>query len=292
MYNTIALNIIKYFKYKEGSLFLLVDEAYVEIAQTIKKYHEKTEIIFFQSYAPEDVRKIFMFSSSTVVLLLAEPISYIKYRLFEHLDFSNGEPVIPNTVSKVLIFPQESLCRIFSESADNIATEQEKIITHMKDNQKYRITSSSGTELIFESRKWIPLDFEVCTTPIEKTINGIIVVDGALFFKKIEEKISFFIKDGKIQSIKANSLKGELLVNEYKKMTERDMKNSVNMQLAEIGIGFCNNARISDCFMEAEAVSKTCHFCFGNNICYGGRNESEFHGASILIKNPIFTCID
>ncbi len=292
MYNTIALNIIKYFNYNEDALLLVVDKAYDEIAKAIKKYHDKTEIVYFEYYKPEDVKEIFKFSSSTVVLLLAEPISYVKYRLFEHLDFSNGEPVIPNSVSKVLVFPKESLCRIFSESADNIAIEQEKMISEMKDNQKYRITSSGGTDLTFESRKWIPLDFEVCTAPIEESINGIIVVDGALFFKKSEEKIAFFIKDGKIQSIKANSPKGDLLVAEYKKMTERDMKNSVNMQLAEIGIGFCNNAIISDCFMEAEAATKTCHFCFGNNICYGGKNESEFHGASILVRNPIFTPIN
>ena len=71
-------------------------------------------------------------------------------------------------------------------------------------------------------------------------------------------------------------------------MTARDMQNPVNMQLAEIGIGFCNGAMISDCFMEAETIVNTCHFCFGNNICHGGKNESEFHGASILIRNPIF----
>lgn len=292
MYNTIALNIIKYYNYNDGPLLLLVDKAYEELAQTIKKYHEKTEIMYFESYVPEDVSEIFKVSSSSVVLLLAEPISYVKYRLFEHLDFSNGEPEIPDRVSKVLVFPKESLCRIFSESADNIAIEQEKIISEMKDNQKYRITSSSGTDLTFESRKWIPLDFEICTAPIEESVNGLIVVDGALFFKKIDEKIAFVIKNGKIQSIKANSPKGDLLVAEYQKMTERDMTNSVNMQLAEIGIGFCNNAIISDCFMEAEVVSKTCHFCFGNNICYGGKNESEFHGASILVRNPIFTPIN
>ncbi len=292
MYNTIALNIIKYFNYNEDALLLVVDKAYDEIAKAIKKYHDKKEIVYFECYNPEDVKEIFEFSSSTVVLLLAEPISYVKYRLFEHLDFSNGEPVIPNSASKVLVFPKESLCRIFSESADNIAIEQEKMISEMKDNQKYRITSSGGTDLTFESRKWIPLDFEVCTAPIEESINGIIVVDGALFFKKIDEKIAFVIKNGKIQSIKANSPKGDLLVDEYKKMTESDMKNSVNMQLAEIGIGFCNNAIISDCFMEAEVVSQTCHFCFGNNICYGGRNESDFHGASILIRNPVFTRIN
>ena len=292
MYNTIALNIIKYYNYNDGTLLLLADKAYEELAQAIKKYHENAEIIYFDSYVPETASEIFKVSSSSVVLLLVEPITYVKYRLSKHLDFNNGEPEIPDRVSKVLVFPKESLCRIFSESADNIAIEQEKIVSEMKDNQKYRITASGGTDLTFESRKWIPLDFEVCTAPIEESINGLIVVDGALFFKKIDEKIAFVVKKGKIQSIKANSPKGDLLVAEYQKMTIRDMQNSVNMQLAEIGIGFCNNAIISDCFMEAEAVSKTCHFCFGNNICYGGKNESAFHGASILVKNPIFTPIN
>lgn len=292
MYHAIALNIIKYYNYNDATLLLVVDKAYGELAQAIKKYHEKTEIICFESYAPEAVSKIFKASSSLVVLLLAEPMTYVKYSLYKHLDFNNGEPEIPDRMSKVLVFPKESLCRIFSESADHIAIEQAKMGSEMKDNQKYRITSSGGTDLTFKSRKWIPLDFEVCTAPIEESINGLIVVDGALFFKKIDEKIAFVIKNGKIQSIKANSPKADLLVAEYQKMTERDMQNSVNMQLAEIGIGFCNNAIISDCFMEAEAVSKTCHFCFGNNICYGGKNESAFHGASILVKNPIFTPIN
>lgn len=61
-----------------------------------------------------------------------------------------------------------------------------------------------------------------------------------------------------------------------------------NRQLAEIGIGFCNDAFISDSFMETETVVNTCLFCFGNNICYGGSNESEFHGAPVLIRNPVF----
>ena len=44
----------------------------------------------------------------------------------------------------------------------------------MKVNQKYKITTEQGTNLIFESRSWIPLDFEVCTAPQEKSVNGII----------------------------------------------------------------------------------------------------------------------
>ncbi|MBR3824341.1 MAG: hypothetical protein IKJ39_03990 [Lachnospiraceae bacterium] len=51
---------------------------------------------------------------------------------------------------------------------------------------------------------------------------------------------------------------------------------------------FFSAATISDCFMEAEAAINTCHFCFGNNVCYGGKNASEFHGNSVLIRNPKF----
>lgn len=291
MYDSIALSIIKYFNYEESRLYLLVDEPYEEIAQSIKRHHTNIEIDFIQSYTPQNIRKIFDLPFSAVVLLLAEPESYVKYKLFQYLDFSKGEPQIANTTSKVLIFPQESICRIFSKGIDKIIVEKEKLLANMKVNQKYRITTVKGTDLVFESRTWIPLDFEICTAPIEKTVNGVIVVDGALFFEKIEETISFVIEDGKIRLITANSLKGEDLIIEYNKMTEKDMKKSVNLQLAEIGIGFCNDAIISDCFMESEAVLNTCHFCFGNNVCYGGNNESEFHGASILIKNPVFTCI-
>lgn len=292
MYNNIALNIIEYFNLKKDRLYLLVDQTYSEIAHSIKQHHANTEIIFLQSYTPQNVKNIFDLPFSAVVLLLAEPELYVKYKLFQYFDFSKGEPQISNTASKVLIFPKESICRIFSEGSDKYIIEKERILADMKANQKYRITSAQGTDLIFESRSWIPLDFEICTAPKEKSVNGVIVVDGALFFEKIEDKISFVIKDGKIQSITAYSSNGEALVGKYNNMTERDMKNPVNMQLAEIGIGFCNGAVISDCFMESEAVLNTCHFCFGNNVCYGGENESEFHGASILIKNPVFTCVE
>ena len=49
MPNTIALNIIKYYNYNDVPLLLLVDKAYEELAQVVKKYHEKAELICFES---------------------------------------------------------------------------------------------------------------------------------------------------------------------------------------------------------------------------------------------------
>ncbi len=292
MYQLIAYNIIHYFRYTEDKLYLLVDEAYYQIAKSIKKIAEETEIRIFRANSQEDFGQVFDLPSGAVVFLLAEPESYSKYKVFQYLDFSKGEPQIPGMVSRVLIFPVESICRIFGGNISENIMQKQRLLSTMKSNQKYRITTALGTDLIFESRYWIPLDFEVCTAPMEETVNGVIVVDGALFFKKIENTLTFVIKNGKIQSIAASSKQGEELVNEYKNMTTQVMTNAPNTQLAEIGIGFCNGAEINDCFMEAEVVINTCHFCFGNNICYGGKNESDFHGASILIKEPVFTCIE
>ena len=224
-------------------------------------------------------------------LLLAEPESCIKRRLYEKLDFSGGEPRIPGVDSRALIFPADSLCRIFSD-VKGIAAQKAKFLSAMKSGEKYRIATGEWTDLTFEARKWIPLDFEICTAPVENSINGKIVADGAVFFKKIGEKLTFIIKNGRIDSVSAESPAGEGLLAEYRNMTAADMKNPANTQLAEIGIGFCPGAEITDCFMEAEAALKTCHFCFGNNIYYGGENESDFHGASVLIKNPVFTRMD
>ena len=100
------------------------------------------------------------------------------------------------------------------------------------------------------------------------------------------------IDHGNVVNIEAYDERSEALAKEYKAMISRTIEDPVNLQLAEIGIGFCHGAEISDCFMEAETVAGTCHFCFGNNICYGGNNASEFHGNSVLIKNPQFTLME
>lgn len=288
MYKTVSRNIIERFHYDEDILYLLIDEAYSVLSQNICEQYTETKVRAFSTFDEEHIEGIFDLPPSAAVLLLAEPQSYVRYKLYQYLDFSDGEPRIPGTNSRVLIFPVESLCHMFSAPVERDFAARDKLIGDMRSGQKYRITTEQGTDLSFEARQWIPLDFEICTAPVEESVNGQIVVDGALFFKKIDDPLIFTIKNGKLTGIEAVSLAGESLIEEYRRMTERDMTDPVNTQLAEIGIGFCSEAEISDCFMEAETVIDTCHFCFGNNVCYGGRNASEFHGASVLIKNPKF----
>ena len=279
---------IERFHYDEDELYLLVDEAYSDVAQNICELHRHTNVRAFASFDAEHIQDIFDLPQNAAVLLLAEPESYVKCKLYQYLDFNDGEPRIPGTNSRVLIFPAEALCSMLSVPVETDFDARDALLGALKSNTRYRIITDAGTDITFESRHWIPLDFEVCTAPAEGSINGQIVADGALFFKKIDEPLIFTIENGKLTNIQAVSVAGESLVEEYRQMTVRDMVDPVNTQLAEIGIGFCHGAEISDCFMEAETVINTCHFCFGNNVCYGGKNSSEFHGASVLIKNPKF----
>ena len=133
-YESIAVNIIRYFSLEKCKICLLVDEAFVEIGQSIKDHNKLNELIHLHSCTPQNLTTLFSNSFSEMVLLLAEPKSYGKYRLFQYLDFSKGEPQIANTASKVLIFPKESICRMFSGKIEKIRSEKEKIISNMKAN--------------------------------------------------------------------------------------------------------------------------------------------------------------
>lgn len=291
-FDSIAKNIIRHMGYETMPITIIADDKFCKIASNIRAFHNDSKVILLSSYSANNCGDVFREIDTKCVIMLAEPETYVAYRLFLYLDFSQGEPRIPDIDSKVLIFPLDSVVRIFSISPECDRAEKNRILSELQEDLKYRITTSLGTNLTFQARKWIPLDFEVCTAPIEDSIFGEIVVDGALFFKKIKSKLHFFIEHGKLIKITAFDKIGESDRKEYIAMTENDMKKPVNRQLAEIGIGFCNGAEITDCFMEAEAVNGTCHFCFGNNICYYGNNASEFHGASILIQNPHFEIIE
>lgn len=285
-----AEHIIRRFHYEEERLYLIADSAYEALAEEIGRRHGNTELRRLSARTPEDVKALFRLPKGAAALLLAEPETYLRYRLPAYLDFSRGEPRIRDTASRVLIFPRDSAERMFSASPEEDACGRERLLAEMRDDVWYRITTARGTALRFRARKWLTLDFEICTAPAEESLNGVIVVDGAVFYQKVGEPFELEIRNGKLYAVRPPGDGGEEAAG-YTAMTADVMKNPANTQLAEIGIGFCGGARITDCFMEAETAAHTCHFCFGNNVCYGGENESDFHGASVLIRDPVFTVI-
>lgn len=223
-------------------------------------------------------------------LVLVEPKTFSAFKISKWLDYSHGDPLISNLTSHsfVVVLPIASTYRIYGSSMDKDKEVTSELLNTLENHTKYKLTTNNGTELYFTSRKWINHRDEVLTAPVESSINGTIVVDASLFFQRVTSPIKVEIIDGKLNNIYSDHDENNELLTMYKKFTESAFKNEINKQLAEIGIGVNTGAELSDCFMEAELVYGTCHFCFGNNKCYGGDNPSDFHGASVLIKNPKF----
>jgi len=278
--------ILSFFGWERGPVTVVCDEGFRALSGAMLGPDPESVLLSFEEFAERSDTSDS--GNGRPVIVLAEPDTYSRSRLHRYMDFSKGEPELKGTPSKVLIFPRESLERMFSGDLAEALDRKRKLLSDLKAGGKYRITSPGGTDLRFTARRWIPLDFEVCTAPEEGSIDGEIAVDGALFYRKISETLLFTIRSGKVVNIEGLTGSGELVAAEYRSMARDTMRQAVNRQLAEIGIGFMPGAEISDCFMEAETAADTCHFCFGSNTCYGGNNTSDFHGNSILIREPLF----
>jgi len=289
MQDVIALDLIARYFDRKSNLNIIYDHEYQSSLERVAEILVDSQVNLYE-LSPSKTDDIFssVVETGSWTFLIANPQSYLKYKLYKYFDFSKGEPIITGVQSKVLILPYDSAERMFAGYWQQDAEYRKALLDRMKENAPYSISTANGTDLTFVSRKWVECDFEICTAPVEESINGKIVADGALFFKRISEKLLFTIRNGKIDRIEVVEESGKELLTEYTKMTEQVFSEKKNLQLAEIGIGISEGAQITDCFMEAEAVKNTCHFCFGNNVYYGGQNASNFHGASVLVKAPIF----
>lgn len=292
MQDVMALDLISRYLERKANLNIICDHDYRKTLERVAEMLVDAQVDLYE-LSPLNTDSIFssIVESGSWTFLIANPQSYLEYKLHKYLDFSKGEPLIAGIQSKVLILPYESSERMFVGYWQD-AEHKKALLDRMKENASYSITTANGTDLVFFSRQWIECDFEICTAPVEESVNGKIVVDGALFFRRISEKLLFTIRNGSIVRIEAIDESGKELLSEYMKMTQQAFSEKKNRQLAEVGIGISEGAQITDCFMEAEAARNTCHFCFGNNVCYGGQNASDFHGASVLVRAPVFKNIE
>lgn len=275
-------------------LYIICDSSHAPLAQNICNLFIDNGFRSFYSIIDSFETANASFEESLVLnfqtLVLIEPSTFSAFKIPMWLDFSYGDPIISklSAHSFVVVLPIASTYRVYGSSIEKDKSVASELLNFLENHSKYKLTTDNGTELYFTSRNWISYRDEVLTAPVETSINGTIVVDASLFFQRVTSPITFKIVDGKLHSVSSDDPENIELVSMYEKMTKNDFKNEVNKQLAEIGIGVNTGAEISDCFMESELVYGTCHFCFGNNKCYGGDNPSDFHGASILIRNPKF----
>lgn len=129
-----------------------------------------------------------------------------------------------------------------------------------------------------------PPDIEANIAPLESKSNGIIVVDGSVPIQEIgvlSNPITLEIKNGHIISIEGNSKDKHFLLSLFEKFGEK------SRILAELGVGFNNQAKICGKMLIDEGSFGTFHCGFGSNSTIGGINEINFHLDFVFYCNEI-----
>ena len=157
----------------------------------------------------------------------------------------------------------------------------------------FEVSSANGTRMRLEaapSRSWIresglihrPGEFdnlpagELAMRPVAGRAEGTLVFD---FLNGCKGPVALDIRRGSIRAVRGDPAAGRL----FRRFGARSAR------LAEFALG-CNPwARVMENTLECEKVLGTCHFAFGNDLIFGGRNAVPFHRDGIIFR-PTVRC--
>ena len=94
---------------------------------------------------------------------------------------------------------------------------------------------------------------------------------------KLEEPIKVYVEKGYVIKIEGGRAK------EFENLLDSAGKEARN--IAELGIGTNEKARVTGNILEDEKVIGTCHIALGNNAGFGGKVNVQLHLDGI-IRNP------
>ncbi len=189
---------------------------------------------------------------------------------------------------------EDSMKRTLSADYNKIAERSLKLAKILSGKKVAKVKTPSGTDITMkiEGRTWEPDtglyhkpgEFgnlpagEVYIAPLEGTANGVIIVDGAMAgVGVIKKPIRLIVKDGFVTEISGNKSAKDL-----EKAIEPFGKPARN--IAELGIGTNDKAKIIGNVLEDEKVMGTVHMAIGDNKSMGGNVSVQSHLDGILIK--------
>ncbi|HEX9911830.1 MAG TPA: aminopeptidase [candidate division Zixibacteria bacterium] len=189
---------------------------------------------------------------------------------------------------------EDSMKRTLSADYNKIAERSLKLTRILSGKKVAKVKTPSGTDITMkiEGRTWEPDtglyhkpgEFgnlpagEVYIAPLEGTANGVIIVDGAMAgVGVIKKPIRLIVKDGFVIEIS-----GDKLAKDLEKAIEPFGKPARN--IAELGIGTNDKAKIIGNVLEDEKVMGTVHMAIGDNKSMGGNVSVQSHLDGILIK--------
>jgi leucyl aminopeptidase (aminopeptidase T) len=115
--------------------------------------------------------------------------------------------------------------------------------------------------------------------PVEGASQGVLVVDGSMAgLGRIEDApIRVEVADGRAVSVTGGREAARLLV-------MMDAAGAAARNVAELGVGTNERARITGTILEDEKILGTVHVAFGNNVSMGGTVAVPFHLDGVVLR--------
>ncbi len=190
---------------------------------------------------------------------------------------------------------EEMIARTMSADYRDIHKRTVKLAKEFKDAKHIHITTKAGTdvEIVTEGRDfWTdtgvltkPGSFsnlpagEAYIAPLEGKSSGIVVFDASFSgIGMLSAPIVIEIEKGIAKKIKGD--RGKLA-----KMLDAAGPNGRN--LAELGIGTNDRAKITGNVLEDEKVMGTIHLAFGDNSTFGGRVKVDVHLDGLVLRPTV-----
>ena len=123
---------------------------------------------------------------------------------------------------------------------------------------------------------------EAFVAPVEGTAAGKLVVDGSMAgVGVLEDPIIMQVEGGYVTSVS-----GGRQARELEALLEKHGRQARN--IAELGVGLNNRARLSGSPLEDEKVLGTVHIGLGDNSTFGGTVKVSSHLDGIMLKPTLF----
>lgn len=188
----------------------------------------------------------------------------------------------------------DTMKRTLNANYQKIAERSRKLADRLCGAKTARVTSPAGTEitmsiqgrkvepdtgLIHNSGNFSNLPAgEVYLAPVEGTAEGTIVVDGSMAgIGKLKKAIKMRVSGGFVREISGGA--------QAKKLKQiLDSAGELAYNVAELGIGTNDKAKLVGSVLEDEKVLGTVHMALGDNMSMGGRISVRSHLDGIILK--------
>ncbi len=120
---------------------------------------------------------------------------------------------------------------------------------------------------------------EVFLAPVESSAYGELIIEWAPT-RQLKSPVLLKIEKGNVVQISGKD--------EYVKYLEKKFEeNSLNRNIAELGIGTNNAAKRPDNILESEKILGTIHIALGDNSSFGGKISTPFHQDFVFFKPSV-----